>query len=394
MGGGDGRIHILFETNVCLVKVVEIFFLGSYGALQVGIGMRPFRLLSAPEQVSGYLRGEIMEGRRSGAMPGVHRLANEFGVHRTTAEDALRLLEGEGLLLPQGAGRRRTIVIPGGGEAVRPLRVAILLGEDSDRKRGYMVQLQHELAVLGHAAFFSEVTLLKLGMDVARIKRLVAKTAADAWVVCSGSREVLEWFSTQSTPALSLFGRTRRLPIACAATEKAPAYAAATRELIRLGHRRIVLMTRAQRRLPLPGAIEQAFLDELAAHRLTVSNYNLPDWKETIEGFHARLEALFRVSPPTAMIVDEVPFFIAAQQFLSRKRLRVPEEVSLVCPDQDVAFDWCLPPVSHIRWDSDPLVRRVVRWVTNVSRGKRDVRQFFTAAEFVAGGTIGPVCES
>ena len=253
-----------------------------------------------------------------------------------------------------------------------------------------MVHLQHLLTEQGHAAFFAESSLLKLGMNVERVARLVAKTAADAWVVCSGSREVLEWFSTQPTPALALFGRARHVRIACAATDKAPAYAAATRELIRLGHRRIVLVARAQRRLPQPGAIEQAFLDELAAHGLPVSDYNLPDWEETIEGFHARLDSLFRVSPPTALIVDEVPLFVAAQQFLARKRLRVPEDVSLVCPDQDVAFDWCQPPVSHIRWDSDPLVRRIVRWVTHVSHGKPDTRQFFAPATFVRGGTIGP----
>jgi hypothetical protein len=37
------------------------------------------------------------------------------------------------------------------------------------------------------------------------------------------------------------------------------------------------------------------------------------------------------------------------------------------------------------------VVRRIVRWAANVSQGKRDLRQTLTKAEFVAGGTIGPV---
>lgn len=226
-------------------------------------------------------------------------------------------------------------------------------------------------------------------MDVGRVARLVSRTAADAWVVVAGTREVLEWFASQPTPALAMFGRARHVRIACAANDKISAYAEGTRELIRLGHRRIVLLARAQRRLPQPGAIEQAFLDELAAHGLPLSHYNLPGWEETITGFHAFLDTLFRVSPPTALIVDEVQLFVAAQQFLARKRLRVPEEVSMICSDYDVAFDWCQPQVSHIRWDSDPLVRRIVGWVNHVSHGKRDLRQFFVTAEFVHGGSIG-----
>ena len=40
-----------------------------------------------------------------------------------------------------------------------------------------------------------------------------------------------------------------------------------------------------------------------------------------------------------------------------------------------------------------PVVRRVVRWVNNVARGKNDRRQTLTKAEFVEGGAIGPVAK-
>ena len=352
--------------------------------------MPRLKILRPSWQVADHIRKELMRGTWIGAMPGAPLLAAELGIDRKTVEAALRQLETEELLLPQGAGRARRIRLPHGKKVSRQMRVAILLCEESDRKRDYMVHLQHLLMEHGHAAFFAKTSLLKLRMNVPRVARLVSRTEADAWVVVAGSREVLEWFSVQPKPALALFGRARRLRIACAATDKVAAYATAARELIRLGHRRIVLLARAQRRLPQPGAIEQAFLDEMVAHGQPVSSYNLPGWTETIEGFHARLASLFRVSPPTALIVDEVQLFVAAQQFLAQRCQRIPQDVSLICTDQDVAFDWCQPPVSHIRWDSDPLVRRAVRWVNNVGHGKPDLRQFFTPASFVRGGTIGP----
>ena len=66
----------------------------------------------------------------------------------------------------------------------------------------------------------------------------------------------------------------------------------------------------------------------------------------------------------------------------------MPEDVSLVCTDDDVHFAWFLPSVAHIRWDSRPVVQRMVRWVDNLSRGKEDVRQVLVPAEFVVGGTV------
>jgi hypothetical protein len=37
------------------------------------------------------------------------------------------------------------------------------------------------------------------------------------------------------------------------------------------------------------------------------------------------------------------------------------------------------------------VVRRVVRWASQISHGKIDFRQTLTPARFITGGTIGPV---
>ena len=191
-------------------------------------------------------------------------------------------------------------------------------------------------------------------------------------------------------PAFAFFGRREGLPIAGAGPDKVPALLAATRHLIGLGHRSILQLVRRERRYPLPGRGEQAILDELKAHGIPTGRFNLPDWEETVDGFHACLHELFRVTPPTALIIDEAQFFVAAYEFLAHTRIRVPEQVSLVCTNLDHAFEWWKPPVSHIRWDYGPVVRRIVRWAANVSRGREDLRQTLTPAEFVEGGTVGP----
>ena len=352
--------------------------------------MRRLQLLSSAEQVATHLRAELASGRLRGLMPGVLRLETELGINRKAIEAALRQLEREGLLIPQGAGKRRKIVSPEETTGTSPLRVAFLLNEALDRRLDYMIEIQHALAEAGHAVVYAPKVMVDLGMDLKRIAKMVEQTEADAWIVMAGSREILNWFTLQSKPAFAMFGRRGGLPMAAVGPDKRLPYKAATRALVSLGHRRIVLLVRPRRRLPEPGASEQSFLDELAAQGLPVSDYNLPGWEETIEGFQERLSSLFRLTPPTALIIDEGPLFAAAQQFLAQRRIRVPQDVSLICTDSDPTFEWCQPSISHFRWDSRPVVRRIVRWVANVSRGVTDIRQTLTPAEFISGGTIGP----
>lgn len=355
--------------------------------------MRSFSILSPAEQVAAHLRGGIVEGIWRGEIPGAPHLSRDLGLDPKTVLSALALLEQQGLLVAQGVGRRRRIVLPKGlaGTRPSPLRIGILLSDPAARKIDYIGELQHGLVRAGHAAYFATKTLVELGMDVARISRLVAKERADAWILAGGSRELLQWFCGQPVPAFALFGRHGGLPIAATRPEKVPAYNAAIDKLVALGHRRISLLARRVRRLPVPGRTERAFLARLEFHGLVTGTFNLPDWEDDMEGFQALLAALFRVTPPTALIIQEAFLFSAAYHFLALRGLRVPEDISLICSDNDSSFEWCVPPVSHIRWDSGPVIRSVVNWAANVGRGKPDLRQSLTKAEFVDGGTIGPV---
>lgn len=353
--------------------------------------MSELRILSIPEQIAAHLRGEITRGRWRGLMPGRNELARQFEVGITSVEEALRQLEGEGLLAAQGAGRMRRIAGSTRGSAKRRLRIAIMAYERSTVSEGIFSEAAHVLREAGHDAFFTRTSLLELKMNVRRVASLVGKTEADAWIVCSAPREITEWFASQSKPAFALFGRRRGVPMASVGPDKSSAVAVGTRRLIEYGHQRIVMLVRPDRRLPVPGAPERAILAELVAHGITPGPYHLPDWEEGIEGFQSRLERLFQVTPPTALIVDELMLFVATQQFLARKRLRVPEDVSLVSTESDPAFAWCRPSVAHVQWDRPSVLRRVLAWANNIARGKIDLRETLTRAEFIDGGTVGPV---
>ena len=322
-------------------------------------------------------------------MPGVLRLEKELGVNRNTLEAALKLLEEDGWIAGQGAGKRRRIVARN-HKNLKLLRVGILTMTADDRGRNLPNRLLHSLQDAGHAAFFSNKPMSALGMELGRISRIVQHENADAWVVISGPRDVLEWFERSGIPVFAVFGRRAGLRIAGSGPDKIPAVREIVGRLVAMGHRRIVMLNHRLRRLPSPGPLEQAFLDELEARGLPTSPFNMPDLVETAENFHECLEGLFRHTPPTALIADEASYFLAAMQFCANRGLSVPREVSLVCMDADPAFTLFKPGVAHITWDAAPVVRQAVKWANLVAKGRDMKRQSFTKAGFVEGGTIGP----
>lgn len=352
--------------------------------------MADFQVRSATEQVADHLRDELLRRRWTGDLPGSSWLARELGVGHSTLDGALALLEAEGLLIPQGKGRKRRIELGERGDR-DGLDIKLLLHAFSDQTQDYLIELIHKLEESGHRAGFAKRTLTDMGMDLKKLAGFIDKTEADAWLVLGGSREVLEWFAAHPQPAYALFGRQPSVDIGGVGTYKTSALARAVDRLVALGHRRIVMLTRPERRKPEPGLYEKRFLETLAKHDIPTGAYNLPDWEDDPAEFRRCLDQLYAHTPPTALIISEPQLFYAAQQHLASGGMVAPRDVSLLCGDADVTFAWAEPEVAHLRWDSRRLSRNVLRWVREVVRGQDVRRQSLIEAEFVPGGTIGPV---
>lgn len=353
--------------------------------------MKRLQIQSATGQLADYLKDEIRVGRWTGRMPGENWLMKHLQVGRGTVRTAMAQLETEGVLVSQGQGRWRQIAMSQEGTRTRKIRVRILHYEkqsQGDLDNSYL--LTHLLRA-GFDAGFARKSLKDLGMNVEKVARYVKRNPADAWVVSAASREILQWFAGQPTPAIAMYGRHKELTIAAAFTIMIPGMIAAVRRLIELGHKRIVMLAREERRKPQLSRPKQVFIDELKAGGIVTGDYNLPEWEESKEGLTRLLNELFRFSPPTALIFQEAQLFAAARYHLADRGIVAPRDVSLVVADSDPSFAWCNPSPSHIRWDYRAVLRHVVRWARRVEQDKPDRRKIGTESKFVEGGTIGPV---
>lgn len=356
--------------------------------------MRSLRRVSVIEQTAAHLRERLLAGFWKGELPGVLRLAEECDVSKNTVRAAVRQLEQEGLLAPNGHHGRA--ILPAGKaiRAKRRLQVAVLphirLADEAAADQNLFLELKHALEGAGNVCVFTRKSQAELGHQVPRIARMVRETGADVWVVGNGSEELLQWFAAQPTPAMALGGRCLGVPIASVGLETREPLVEVTRRLIRLGHRRIVFLCPHDWREHTPGRTLQAFTAELASHGIVPSEYNVPNWTETPEGLRTLLTSLFSLTPPSAIITEHPHWAVGVLAFLAERGLRVPQHVSVLSIGVDPSHAWRYPPLAHFRWRNDLLVRRIVRWVGAVAQGRGDRNFVGFPMELDPGGTIGP----
>ena len=354
--------------------------------------MAHLQIQSASEQVAVHLKDELERGAWNETMPGEDCLMRRLGVGAATVREALNLLENEGVLVGQGTGRPRKIVLRE-DHAPPALRVAVLFYEKGDEAQDLFIRFQNKLVAAGHTVVHAPKNLTDIGGNMRRLARMIKETEADAWVVIAGTEEVHRCFAQRQVPVFALYGSICKLGTkAGISPNQVPAIVAATRRLIALGHRRIVMLE-SRVTLSNPGADGLVFLDELAAHDIESGNYNMPGWEGGFDGLYRCLESLFDRTPPTAIFLFSAAEYFATLQFLAHRGLRVPGDVSLICCDVAPYFRRYQPTISHVRWNDQLMVNRIVRWAKNISHGKEDTRQTVIDAEFIEGGTVGPVAK-
>jgi DNA-binding LacI/PurR family transcriptional regulator len=355
----------------------------------------PLRRLPLAEQTAAHLREGFQTGRWVGLLPGVPQLANELLVSNQTVRTALKLLEAEGWLEDRGAGRRRRIV----AEQVkkpdrRTLRIGIMLHVPLEKNDAMSLKVllgtRRAIEMAGHTCVFSDQYLTQMGDKAARLSRAVKAADVDAWIVSLGSSVAMEWFAAQPLPVFALGGRFEEFPVAGSATRIAPAIESAVDALVKLGHRRIVMLTTTLLRQPKPIPSLASYLTFLEARGIATADYHLPHFEDTAEGLEHCLDSLFRVTPPTALMVVQSDHCAAVLAFLARRRLQVPGDVSLIYMDNDPVFALRLPPLDHFRGPVKEYIARVARWVDGVAKGRPDKRQVIFPAVYVPGGTVGP----
>lgn len=355
--------------------------------------MKPLKRHTLAKQTADHVLESIRNGTWRGHLPGVLKLASELGVSKDTVREALLLLESSGHLRANRPGQRRTIKA-NRKSADRPLRVGVLLPEplteDNRHSQTLMLLVRESIELQGHICFFSDTSLREIEGSLERLKKMVKLASADAWILYSANQNVIEWFAKSKMPAFCIGGHMKEPPLPYTRADSISGFQAATRDFIRHGHRRIVLIAPKVLRKPAPSPGCQAFLDALNASGLPTSDFHLPDWAESPEGLYSLLEQLFRLTPPTGILTYEPAHAFATMGFLSQRGLKIPEDVSLFCAIPDPIFEWHCPPIGTLDYRPTPHIQRVVQWLQALESGSAFRGSQTVPLVYRPGGCIGP----
>lgn len=323
------------------------------------------------------------------------RLAAELDVSKVTMRAALRLMEAEGLVAQNGQRRARVVVRTEKPPLLQKgqCRITMLLDRPFNdhlaSEREFYLQIRMAIEAAGHSCIIAPKTQTDLNHNVSRVARHFREIESEAWIVVDGRRQVLEWFAGQNKPTLAL-GGSKVEGMAHAGRDLKPMLRDAIRRLTELGHQRIAFLLDERSQLP-HSSVPTEILAEFSALRIPASAaYNTPIWTESEQELHQLLDALFRVTPPTALFAQNMRLLLATLSFMASRGIRVPAQVSLIGGFCDGEMEWTASSPTHYRTEMDALVRHVLRWMNSVARGRPTTEWFCAPAIFVPGASLAP----
>lgn len=349
------------------------------------------RQLTADQTVS-HLRDGILRGKWAGELLGTLAMAQHLGVSKDAVREAFVRLETEGLILSQGPGKPRLVKQGLKRSRKRAFRVGILLNrppeEESLEMQQFILSLQYHLRDGGYEFHVAPRTLSSMVGNQSALEALVAKNPADGWVVICADRGVLEWFCAQGIFTFAYGGRNFELPIATFGVNYTAGMAGLTRLLLEMGHRRISMLVPPDWKEPDPNRIVSAFLHELKCVSPSHSSYFLPPWDFDPQSFNERLEQLFRISPPSTLIIDAASRVGPVLAFLANRRIRVPEDISLFCMARESSLEWFRPKIAHFSYDLGRPIDRIIQWLNLAEKGEQDTTQWIVETSIEMGESL------
>jgi DNA-binding LacI/PurR family transcriptional regulator len=262
-----------------------------------------------------------------------------------------------------------------------------LLSPDTQRE---VMQMMAQLKSAGH----DEVTIVvpAVKRPLRPLAKLVGEAEADAWLVQFGTREVLEWFAASGLPVFGCGGSFIGLKMGGAGSGNyADVMQDAARLVVGLGHRRVVFIGESAFRRPTLTLTVRNLHAELQSVGVEPGPYHVPEWEETPEGLARLLESLFQFTPPTAVICQSLQITIATLGFLSRRGMRVPQDVSVVSLSRrDPLCQWIFPGLEPVCVEEDHkfVLRRIRQWLAKVAAGQVDYRQVSARGRLSEGNSV------
>lgn len=342
-----------------------------------------FVLLSPEQQVAEAFRQCLRSGEWGDQVPGIHRLADEFQVGRPTVEKAIRMLVESGEIEPPLKGKPMR---PGRPPAEERRGTLIVHGIPAGLKSSDSMHALHRLAegMPGPVSFLEVPFTLPPAVQIQKIRPSGAE-----WILLAFyETEVGDTLHREGRRVINLGLRAASRLVPRVAIDAESIYRGAFRHAFAAGHTRVVMPL--WRTAPdFREMVGRWVADEYRAAGLAhAPRFDLPAVDEdSVEALHHCIVELFRHTPPTALILLDLPNWIAVSSTLARLRLRIPEDVSVIMLTNIDEIRYTNPALARFQLPRDTHLRVVKRMMAEIEQGLLPESEL-VAANWVPGPSL------
>jgi DNA-binding LacI/PurR family transcriptional regulator len=349
--------------------------------------------VSLPVQAANAIRQAIADGTWKESLPSERRLCEMLRVSRPTIRTALHLLAKDGLLAIHQGRRNRLLTAPRSG----PERQSRLVGLIAPQPVSHLSLATYQgisemCAHLTEQGFTTEILVCPPGsarVQQRRINEFVRQNRVFCCVLISVSKDLQQWFSENSVPALVLGSCHSQVKLPSLDFDYRSVCRHAAGILLGKGHRRLALV------VPNSGvagdlASEEGFNDATASHRADQTLGVIVRHNGTAAHISTKLDALFNSAhTPTALLVAKPQHVLIVIIYLLKRGLTMPDTVSLIARDYDQNFGVVSPPIAHYSPKEGAFAHRLSRLMLQmVNRGYLPPEPNLIFPKFLPGGTI------
>jgi DNA-binding LacI/PurR family transcriptional regulator len=314
-------------------------------------------------QAVALLERWLAEGRWTGSLPSQRELGDELLVSRTTLRAALRQLARRGLL-SMGQGRATAIRCrPSATSVAGALHtVVLLLPEPVWALRPSVVRwvsaLRAALPAAGLACVAVEGGHIFRTNPAPHLARLAAAHPRAAWIAFGSTLAMQQWFATRGLPVILVGSVFPGIALPSIEYDHAAIAQHAAARLASAGHRRLAILLQRT-----GSAADATTCDAFAAARpagapppLVLAHGGAP---AEIDAQLVRLARLRPAVRPTALFITKSYAASAALTCLPRLGLRIPEDISVICREDDPFVHYLTPAVARYNSDSSLIARKL-----------------------------------
>lgn len=349
--------------------------------------------VSLSVQAANTIRQAIADHAWKEYLPSERRLCEMFRVSRPTIRTALHMLAKDGLIEIH-QGRRNRLLAPSKKNSGPQSRLVGLVAPEpvSHLSLSTYQGITEMRAQLAEEGFTTEILICPPGsarIQERKINEFIRQNRVFCCVLLSVSRELQQWFSAHSVPALVLGSCHPEVNLPSLDVDYRSVCRHAAGILLGKGHRRMALI------VPNSGvagdlASEEGFSDAIAQHhpkevRATIIRHN-----GTAANITLKLDALFNSAhAPTALLIAKPQHVLIVIIYLLKRGLTMPDTVSLIARDYDHNFGIVSPPIAHYSFEEGAFAHRLSRLMLQmVHQGYLPPEPNLIFPKFLPGGTV------